>query len=109
VKTITAPLARAAPSHLERRPVMAKKKEVYGYVLYIERTKLDERLVFIHRTMTEAEEELRDYVATIWAGGIRDDELLDALTEEDERVVIFECSNLGSIELTPFARRFKAA
>jgi hypothetical protein len=88
---------------------MAKKKEIYGYVLYIERTKTDERLVSIHRTMAEAEEGLRDYARTIWVGGMRDDELLDELTEEDERVVIFECSNLGSIELTPFMRSFQAA
>jgi hypothetical protein len=86
---------------------MARKKEIYGYVLCIERPELAERVILFCQTMAETEDELRKYVASAFVGAVRDEDILDTLAEYNERVFIFECSN--RVELTPFARSFEAA
>jgi hypothetical protein len=86
---------------------MARKKGIYGYVLCIERPECAERVILFCQTMAEAEEELRKYVASAFVTAVRDEDILDALAEDNERAFIFECSN--RVELTPFARSFEAA
>ena len=86
---------------------MARKKGIYGYVLCIERPEIAERVILFCQTMSEAEEELRKYVASAFVRRVRDEDILETLAEYDERVFIFECSN--RVELTPFARSFEAA
>jgi hypothetical protein len=87
---------------------MARKKEVYGYVLCIERPELAERVILFCQTMAEAKEELRKYAASTFVASVHDEDILETLAEYDERVLIFECSN--RVELTAFARsNFEAA
>jgi hypothetical protein len=86
---------------------MARRKEVYGYVLVIERPELAERVIFFCQTMAEAKEELRKYAAAAFVCSVHDEDILETLAEYNERVFIFECSN--RVELTPFARNFEAA
>jgi hypothetical protein len=84
---------------------MKRKKVVLAYVLYVERGDQDERVCWVYPTLAATEEGLRHYSQTIWIGGRHDEEIVTDLADECNGVArIFECSNLGSIELVPFAR-----
>jgi hypothetical protein len=82
-------------------------KEPFAYVLYIERDS-DEHLVSVHRSLDEAEAELRAFAANIVLDP-SDDEIVDFLCEYGEHARIYACTikrnTQTSAELTPFARR----
>jgi hypothetical protein len=89
---------------------MRREKVILAYVLYVERGDEDKRLCALYPTLAAAEEGLRNHAATIWVGRRSDEEIVADLAEECDGVArIFECSNLGSTELAPFARASEVA
>ncbi len=87
-------------------------KTPYAYVLYIE-CDAEEHLVSLYRSLDEAEDALRDYTVTIFAGPQPDDDIIESLAEYGKHARIFACTlrrgKQVSTELNPFARTAKAA
>jgi hypothetical protein len=77
----------------------------FAYVLYVDRG-TEEHLVSLYQSLDEAEDALRDYAETIFAGPA-DDDIVEILAEEDVRARIFACTfkrnRQSSVELVPFA------
>jgi hypothetical protein len=86
-------------------------KKPFAYVLHIERDSA-EHLVSLYQSLDEAENALRAYAATIFAGP-GDDEIVEMLAEDGLHVRIFACvmkrNTQISTELKPFTRTAKAA
>jgi hypothetical protein len=72
----------------------------FGYIIYLEHGN-----AFFYRSLDEAEQALREFVATLVVGHCADDEIILTLEECGEHVRVFACTT----ELEPFARKATAA
>jgi hypothetical protein len=93
------------------------KEAPFAYVLYIEHEHgRAETLVSVHASLAEAEDALRDYVAGMFVGHFRDDEIVETLIEEGQQARIYACAwehtkkrkTQTSVEVEPFAHSMAA-